>query len=117
VVAWLHAGETGLLSEKAAQAVSDGRLRISPMAELELQYLHEIGRLRWGATRIVSDLSRDIGLERGRVPFQELVEVAKPLAWTRDALDRLIVAEAMAADARLVTRDELIRRHYRRAIW
>lgn len=117
VVAWLHAGEARELSEKAAQALGSGRLRISPMAELELQYLYEIGRLRWNAARVVADLGRDMGLERGRVGFQVVVDAAMPLSWTRDAFDRLIVAEALAADAWLVTRDQQIRRHYKRAVW
>jgi PIN domain nuclease of toxin-antitoxin system len=37
--------------------------------------------------------------------------------WTCDPFDRLIVANAKAAGAPLVTKDEGIRRHYRRAIW
>jgi len=37
--------------------------------------------------------------------------------WTRDPFDRLIVAHAAANDARLLTKDEKIRRHYKRAVW
>ena len=36
--------------------------------------------------------------------------------WTRDPFDRLIVANAKAAGAPLITKDERIRKHYRRAI-
>lgn len=38
-------------------------------------------------------------------------------SWTRDPFDRLIVANAKAAGAPLITKDERIRKHYRRAIW
>ena len=37
--------------------------------------------------------------------------------WVRDPFDRLIVAQAIANEAPLVTKDEKIRRHYRRAVW
>jgi PIN domain nuclease of toxin-antitoxin system len=37
--------------------------------------------------------------------------------WVRDPFDRLIVAQASANDAPLITKDEKIRRHYKRAIW
>jgi len=37
--------------------------------------------------------------------------------WTRDPFDRLIAAQAALARARLLTRDDLLRRHFPSAFW
>jgi PIN domain nuclease of toxin-antitoxin system len=37
--------------------------------------------------------------------------------WTRDPFDRLLVGHALARGAPLLTKDRLIRRHFRQAIW
>ena len=37
--------------------------------------------------------------------------------WTPDPFDRLIVAQARLLDASLITKDELIHKHYKKAIW
>jgi PIN domain nuclease of toxin-antitoxin system len=51
------------------------------------------------------------------LPFRTIVDQAIAEDWTRDPFDRLIVANAKAAGAVLVTRDERIRGHYSRALW
>jgi PIN domain nuclease of toxin-antitoxin system len=86
-------------------------------AVLELEYLHEIGRLTPGASAVIAALAEDIGLTICRLPFSTVVERALQEKWIRDPFDRLIVANAKANDAPLVTRDEKIREHYRRALW
>ncbi len=117
IVAWLHAGRAEELSAAAAARIATGRLRVSPMAELELQYLYELGRLSVKASRVVGDLAQELGLQRGDFPFAQVVASAASFSWTRDPFDRLIVAEASAAGAELVTRDRTIRRHFKGAIW
>ena len=52
-----------------------------------------------------------------KTPLVDVVSVASALTWTRDPFDRLIVATAAADSAPLLTRDKLIRRHYRNASW
>jgi PIN domain nuclease of toxin-antitoxin system len=37
--------------------------------------------------------------------------------WTRDPFDRIIVAHADVVSAPLLTKDQAIRRNYRRAFW
>jgi PIN domain nuclease of toxin-antitoxin system len=49
--------------------------------------------------------------------FAAVVENALQQKWIRDPFDRLIVAQASTNEAPLVTKDEKIRRHYRRAVW
>jgi PIN domain nuclease of toxin-antitoxin system len=82
-----------------------------------LELLHEIGRLRTSALTVVDTLATDIGLRVCDLPFRTVVEYAVKENWGRDPFDRLIVANAKAAGAPLLTKDARIRRHYSRAIW
>jgi PIN domain nuclease of toxin-antitoxin system len=117
VVAWLYAGEFDKLSKAAAKGIHGNAPLISPIVLLELQFLYDIGRAREPAPRVLEALSRDIGLSVCDLPFAAVVEQALGQSWVRDPFDRLIVAHAAASDAPLITRDEQIRRHYKRAIW
>ena len=47
----------------------------------------------------------------------EVTEHCLDLSWTRDAFDRLIVAQAALDRAKLITRDRLILKHYPKAVW
>ena len=91
--------------------------RFSPIAALELTYLHEVGRARDSLATTLAALRRDIGLEVIDVSATELTEAAAGLSWTRDPFDRLIAAHAVVADAPLITADETIREHLPLAIW
>jgi PIN domain nuclease of toxin-antitoxin system len=117
VVAWLYAGEFGKLSKVATKGIHSDAPFISPIVVLELQYLYDIGRANEPAPRVLETLSRDIGLSVCDLPFASVVEQALHQKWVRDPFDRLIVAHAAANDAALITKDEKIRRHYKRAIW
>jgi PIN domain nuclease of toxin-antitoxin system len=117
VVVWLYTGELERLSPTARQRMSASDLTISPMVELELTYLHEVGRLTVSGAEIIGDLAERIGLLRSIMPFRAAVAAAAPLSWTRDPFDRLIVADALAANSQLVTKDEVIRANCSLALW
>jgi PIN domain nuclease of toxin-antitoxin system len=117
IVAWLHDGLVERLSPDARAAIEEGLLLISSIVELELTYLHEIGRFRPTAAKALGVLARDIGLQRSEIPLRDSVREAIKLSWTRDPFDRLIVGEALAAGAALLTRDELILANCRAALW
>ena len=117
VVCWLYAGRVDLLSRLAREAIELNSLAVSPMVGLELQYLREIGRIRHGPKRIIAALHSDIGLSLSDLPFAAVAARAQAFSWTRDPFDRLIAAEAAAARARLVTRDDILRRKFRLALW
>ena len=117
VVAWLYAGEFGKLSEAAAESIHENNPFISPIVMLELQYLYDIGRAKAPAPRVLETLAKDIGLSLCSLPFSAVVEQALRQTWVRDPFDRMIVAQASANEAPLITKDEKIRRHYKRAIW
>jgi len=117
VVIWLFGGERHRLSTAATEQIRNEELLVSPAVVLGLQLLHEIKRLRAVALKVIERLSSEIGLAVCRLPFTSVVEQAVAQSWTRDPFDRLIVAQASANDAALVTKDGEIRGHYKRSIW
>lgn len=106
-----------MLTAAGRGAIESSPLRLSPMVKLELQYLHEIGRINRAADEVLAALAREIDLRLNDAPFGEIVKCAQTLAWTRDPFDRLIVAETLVADGMLVTRDEKIRANSPCALW
>lgn len=89
----------------------------SPIAALELTYLHEIGRARDSLATMLAALRRDIGLEVADASLAELAQAAADLSWTRDPFDRLIAAHAILANAPLITADATIRENLHLATW
>jgi len=117
VVIWLYDADVGKLSKMATERIQEDELFISPAVILELQFLHEIQRLRRTGPSIVAALSDDIGLSVCGLPFQAVVDNALDQTWVRDPFDRMIVAHAGANEAPLITKDLKIRHHYKRAVW
>lgn len=111
VVAWLYAGEHERIPDTLRIRLAGDSLRVSPMVGLELTYLHEIGRLREPAQRIVGELERSIGLRVDGLAFHEVVVAAERLSWTRDPFDRLIAAHALATSCELATKDGAMHHH------
>jgi len=87
------------------------------MALLEIELLFELRRIGSDATEILGRLQHRIGLTVSPRPFLQVVDVARTFAWTRDPFDRLIVANAMADGARLITADATILANFRDAVW
>lgn len=117
VAAWLFAGKVELLPASVRELIEADRCLVSPMVELELQYLHEIGRLTVPGEEIVSALGRELGLVRCALPFAQVVAGALGNDWTRDPFDRLIVAQAAVRRTPLLTADTTIHDHYPAAVW
>jgi PIN domain nuclease of toxin-antitoxin system len=105
------------LSAPARKTIDAEDLFASPAAVLELELLHEIGRLDPRATKLIAVFEEDLGLRICELPFRTVVRHALKENWGRDSFDRLIVGNAKANDATLATKDEKIRQHYPRAIW
>ena len=117
VVCWLYEGRTDLLSASAVNALEHGQLLVSPMVDLELQLLYEIGRIRKGSQVVLAALAREIGLDVTAPSLPRVVATARALSWARDPFDRLIVAEALLTGAALITKDRWIRRHCAAVLW
>jgi PIN domain nuclease of toxin-antitoxin system len=117
LVAWLYEARVALIPSAVAQLLEQNDLFVSPMVELELEYLFEIGRANVRSHVVIDDLSGRLGLGKSRAPFSSIVAHARGLSWTRDPFDRIIVANAMADEATLLTRDRTILDHYAAARW
>jgi len=117
VLVRLYLGQADELGSAARRAIEEHELVVSPAAVLELEFLHEIGRLRPAAATVISALGQDIGLRVSGLPFRTVVDHALKETWGRDPFDRLIVGNAKADAVALVTKDRKIHRHYSRAIW
>ena len=117
VVVWLYRGDVELLSRAAQEQIQNKDLLVSPAVILELEYLYEIERLKPTAMKVIEALSREIGLQVCELPFSTVVKYGLQEKWVRDPFDRLIVAQAKANDAPLITKNETIRQNYRRAVW
>ncbi len=110
-------GDLDKLSPRARKEIDRNEVLASAATLLEMEMLHEIGRLKPTGSKVVSMLAIDIGLRVCDLPFRTVVDHALAETWTRDPFDRLIVANAKAAGAPLVTKDERILEHYSRAVW
>lgn len=117
VVAWLFEGRIDYLPSAARRRLDTEPLAISPIVELELAYLHEIGRTAQPPEVVLPELRASIGLTVCGTPFRSVIAAATGLAWTRDPFDRLIGAQAIAEGETLLTKDERIRKHLELAVW
>jgi len=117
VVVWLYAGRDDLLSEEGRKAIQDDQLAFSPIVRLELQYLLETERITKKPDHILDTLGAEIALRPCHSRFEAVVSQALGLKWTRDPFDRIITAQAGVVQARLLTKDRTIRKHYRKAFW
>jgi PIN domain nuclease of toxin-antitoxin system len=117
VVLWLYEGLLRKLTRGGRDSIETNDLLVSPIVRLELQYLYEIKRSTQHAATILSDLGAQIGLRVCDLPFDQVVLRASELTWTRDPFDRLIVAQAMGRNFRLLTKDRGMRKHSSLAFW
>ncbi len=116
VALWMVAGEKRRL-RPARSLLGRATLFLSPFAVVEMEVLHEIGRLREPAAAVLDILREDHGVTEARGDLGEIASRARRLGWTRDPFDRFIVAHALSGGAILVTADEAIREHCAQARW
>ena len=79
--------------------------------------MHEIGRARDPVPLMLAALRQSIGLEIADASLTELAHTAAGLTWTRDPFDRMIAAQAIIADAPLITADRTILANLPLATW
>lgn len=101
--------------KKAKKILETTELIYSPMSTLEIQYLYELNKIMYPASVIHSSLSKDIGLHASQLSFEIVVSYASEIKWTRDPFDRIIVAQAQASSAYLITADKIIQKNIRNA--
>lgn len=105
------------MGSQAARLARTQTWEISPAVLLELEILHEIGRIGLGVDQIMASAAEVGDLTISQTPYLNVVQASRKLSWTRDPIDRLIVAHAMNEGARLLTADEKILAHFKDAVW
>ena len=117
VVLWIYTGQVLRLSTRAAHELEASDVAVSPVVELELAYLNEIGRVTDTPAMILAALGSSIGLSVAQIGFAPLCATAVGLTWTRDPIDRLLAAHAVAADLPLLTKDRSLLENLDLAFW
>lgn len=114
----LAEGRARAIGPDASRLIRRTELLISPMVLLEIEYLHEIGRIILPAQDILRKIEHELGLRLCDLPFAEVAKAALDEKWTRDAFDRIIVAQAKVRGlCPLISADTLIAEHYPRTVW
>ena len=118
VAAFIHSGKPELLSPTAVHLLEAAtETLLSPMAVLELQYLYEVGRIRYSGSQIAEFLQTQLAIAVDTQSLGDAVLHAVHVDWTRDPFDRVITAQAGRAGAPLLTRDQNIHDHFPDAVW
>lgn len=117
VLVWLFGGERARIPVAAQKLIEAQRLAVSPIVELELAYLFEVGKVTAPAPDVLGELTPALELVTSTAPFPAVVREAVGLQWTRDPFDLLIAAQAIADNAILLTADEAILANLPRAVW
>lgn len=116
-VVWLYTGEVDRFTPDGRTLLESDQLTVSPIVQLELTFLHEIGRLKVGGADILGDLESRMRLFTVNQPLLAVVQAAASIDWTRDPFDRIIAGDAMAANSQLLTKDTAMREHLSLAVW
>jgi len=119
VALWLYYRLDRQISRPAqAQLARAPDLRLSPLVLVEIEILIEIGRVKLKtADLLLRDIQDRLDLSLSDASTAAVAEAACRFAWTRDPFDRLIVANAMADGAKLITADHMILHHFDKAVW
>lgn len=119
VALWLYYRLDRQISRPAQRALArDHDIRVSPLVLVEIEILIEIGRVKLASAATLFDHLEDrLDLVQSDAAMSAVAQAACRFGWTRDPFDRLIVANAMADGAQLVTADQMILRHFDQAVW
>jgi PIN domain nuclease of toxin-antitoxin system len=117
VVVWLFSHKPGRIPGSVRRRIDAERPVISPMVEVELGFLFEVGRVSGPPSEVLDDLRASLELTVSDAPFAAVARAALALAWTRDPFDRIIAAQSLVDRAPLATADDTILTHLPTAVW
>ncbi len=117
VVAWLFEDRRDRIPAAALRRLEGVPLAVSPMVELELALLFEVGKVTGPPSVVFDRLGPSLGLEIATTPFRLVIHEALRLTWTRDPFDRIIAAQAIADGESLLTADRRILANLQHAVW
>jgi PIN domain nuclease of toxin-antitoxin system len=86
---------------------------VSPVSFLELQFLHEVGRLELRAAEFIDAVANDTRFLLDDPPLLTVALGAMSMGWTREPFDRLMAAHSASRRIDLCTTDRLMREHHR----
>ena len=84
------------------------RLYLSPATVLELQFLEEVGRIRFAGPVSATTLAADERWHLDDPPSGRWFAAACDVGWTRDPFDRLLAAHARLRGWKLATADTVL---------
>lgn len=117
VLLWLSQRRAKVLGAEAYRLARRQTWIVSPAVLLELDILHEIKRISSTADQVL-EAARQVGdLTESASTFHDVITQARNLSWTRDPIDRLVTAHAMADGAKLLTADATILKNFKDAVW
>lgn len=109
---WLYLkDQSKFFSPKVRHCSTKANYTFLQSSNLELQYLHEIGR-DYDIRQKRTHLAQQIDLKLCEKRFAAIVSRSLSETWTRDPFDRLIVANAALHNDLLITKDANILNHY-----
>ena len=117
VLVWLYQRDISKFSEMNREILDKSRLYMPAASFLEIQFLKEIKRITRSAEQILNKLSADLPIDIANSETISLMRIAAEVNWTRDPFDRLIVAEAIVNNAKLMTKDSNILSNFNDAVW
>ena len=108
----------GKAARRAFQAADAGRwlCHVPAVCLVEIALLHERGRLRAGPAQILQTIAAHPGYAVLPLDVEQAIEFAA-LPTVRDPMDRMIVAAARVAGARLVSADQALSGHGVDRVW
>lgn len=117
VLVWLYQRDISKFSEKSREILDKSKLYMPAASFLEIQFLKEINRITISAEQILNELRTDLPIDIANSDTISLMRKAAEVNWTRDPFDRLIVAEAIVNNAKLMTKDSNILSNFNDAVW
>lgn len=117
VLIWLYQRDATKFSRESREVLDSGKLFIPAISFLEIQFLKEIKRITFTPNRLFDELQLDLSINYTETDVMLLSKKAVEIDWTRDPFDRLIVAEVILHNAKLMTKDAEILSNFPDAIW
>jgi len=117
VIIWLYSGRLELMNDRVRNIIENNNLIISPIVELEIQYLLETERITEIPDKIISVLTSEISLRICELDFNLINKKAISFNRSRDLFDRIIKAQASIEGKMLIIKDRTILNNYKNAVW
>lgn len=117
VVVWLFSHKHGRIPASVRRRIDRERPAVSPIVEVELGFLYEVGTMRSSPSEVLDDLRASLELVVSDAPFAAVARAAVDLIWTREPFDRLIAAQSLVDRVTLITADETILANVPSAVW